>query len=252
MITPFLRNAWNPSRLIDGGDMTLWLDASDSNTIVEVAGAVEEWKDKSSNNNHATQSTEASKPSTSANTLNNLNVLTFNLDYLSLSSQIANLKSAIVVASNLDGSISPSVSPLFGEEDSIVGADYVFVNVNTTDGDYDISIDGLSGNSGNASVNGGSLVSGTNIDLSQTNAQNESSNLWYCDFTNNATVDYICRANTSANDYINKGYIAEIIMFSTVLTETDRQKLEGYLTHKWGLTSKMPSNHPYKERVPVI
>jgi len=28
--------------------------------------------------------------------------------------------------------------------------------------------------------------------------------------------------------------------------EDDRQKLEGYLARKWGLTDKLPNGHPYK------
>ncbi|MEK9516483.1 MAG: hypothetical protein VWZ97_00535, partial [Flavobacteriaceae bacterium] len=32
---------------------------------------------------------------------------------------------------------------------------------------------------------------------------------------------------------------------------TDVQKAEGYLAHKWGLTSSLPSNHPYKSSAPL-
>jgi len=28
--------------------------------------------------------------------------------------------------------------------------------------------------------------------------------------------------------------------------EATRQKMEGYLAHKWGTTDKLPSSHPYK------
>jgi len=30
------------------------------------------------------------------------------------------------------------------------------------------------------------------------------------------------------------------------LTDADRQKIEGYLAHKFGLTGKLASDHPYK------
>ena len=42
------------------------------------------------------------------------------------------------------------------------------------------------------------------------------------------------------------GYICEIIITHKVLSEYDRQLIEGYLAHKWGLTSGLPSSHPYK------
>lgn len=31
---------------------------------------------------------------------------------------------------------------------------------------------------------------------------------------------------------------------------TAREKIEGYLAHKWGLESKLPSSHPYKTSAP--
>ena len=47
------------------------------------------------------------------------------------------------------------------------------------------------------------------------------------------------------------GPIGEILIFSTKLSDTDRQKIEGYLGHKWGLSSKLASSHPYYLGAPV-
>jgi len=33
-------------------------------------------------------------------------------------------------------------------------------------------------------------------------------------------------------------------------SEDDRQKIEGYLAHKWGLEANLPDDHPYKESAP--
>jgi hypothetical protein len=46
------------------------------------------------------------------------------------------------------------------------------------------------------------------------------------------------------------GDIAEIVIADSSLGLIDRQKLEGYLAHKWGLTSNLPSTHPYKSSAP--
>jgi hypothetical protein len=46
------------------------------------------------------------------------------------------------------------------------------------------------------------------------------------------------------------GDLAEVITFSTDLTTTNRQKVEGYLAWKWGLQSTLPSNHPYRNTAP--
>ena len=63
-------------------DAALWLDASDSSTIEENGGKVSQWDDKSGNNNHLTQATDANQPTTGTRSQNGLNVLDFNGDYL--------------------------------------------------------------------------------------------------------------------------------------------------------------------------
>ena len=47
------------------------------------------------------------------------------------------------------------------------------------------------------------------------------------------------------------GDIAEIVVTPSMLSPTDRQRIEGYLAHKWGLTANLPADHPYKTAVPV-
>ncbi len=41
-------------------------------------------------------------------------------------------------------------------------------------------------------------------------------------------------------------YFAEILVFNSQITTTQRQQIEGYLAWKWGLVSSLPSTHPYK------
>ncbi len=42
------------------------------------------------------------------------------------------------------------------------------------------------------------------------------------------------------------GYIAELLIISGAVSTLNRQKIEGYLAHKWGLTANLPAGHPYK------
>lgn len=42
------------------------------------------------------------------------------------------------------------------------------------------------------------------------------------------------------------GDIGEIIIYNSNLTTTERQKVEGYVAWKWGLTGNLPVSHPYK------
>ena len=46
------------------------------------------------------------------------------------------------------------------------------------------------------------------------------------------------------------GYYYEILYFSSILSLTDQQKMEGYLAWKWGLQANLPSIHPYKNAAP--
>lgn len=46
------------------------------------------------------------------------------------------------------------------------------------------------------------------------------------------------------------GDYAEVVYFQGALSDSDRQKLEGYLAWGWGLADSLPSSHPYKSAPP--
>lgn len=45
--------------------------------------------------------------------------------------------------------------------------------------------------------------------------------------------------------------VAEIIVLYSAVTDAIRQRIEGYLAHKWDLAANLPSNHPYKNAPPT-
>jgi len=47
-----------------------------------------------------------------------------------------------------------------------------------------------------------------------------------------------------------KGTIQEVIIYNSAFTTTQRQQVEGYLAWKWGIQSKLPTNHPYYSAAP--
>ena len=51
------------------------------------------------------------------------------------------------------------------------------------------------------------------------------------------------QGGTSTNSY--SSYIAEVVIFNTALSLSNRQLIEGYLAQKWGIQSSLPSGHPY-------
>jgi hypothetical protein len=60
-------------------------------------------------------------------------------------------------------------------------------------------------------------------------------------------------AGAAVGRYFNRHYqgvVHEILIFNTDLTTDRRQKVEGYLAHKWGLSGNLPANHPHKSAAP--
>jgi hypothetical protein len=47
------------------------------------------------------------------------------------------------------------------------------------------------------------------------------------------------------------GYIAELVVSFSTHDSTTRQRIEGYLAHKWGLEASLPAGHPYKTTGPT-
>ena len=48
------------------------------------------------------------------------------------------------------------------------------------------------------------------------------------------------------------GTIGEIIVIDKVLTDAERQQLEGYMAHRWGTQGALPVGHPYKSSPPML
>jgi hypothetical protein len=49
---------------------------------------------------------------------------------------------------------------------------------------------------------------------------------------------------------MHQGRIAEVVVANTLADAGDRQRLEGYLAHKWGLQGNLPADHPWKAAPP--
>lgn len=56
----------------------------------------------------------------------------------------------------------------------------------------------------------------------------------------------------SSGRFVYNGDVCEVIAFEGALAADDRQKIEGYLAHKWGFAHRLPSGHPYEGAAPLI
>jgi hypothetical protein len=52
--------------------------------------------------------------------------------------------------------------------------------------------------------------------------------------------------------YYFSGLMFEIVIAGTELITADRERVEGYLAHRWGLTADLPGDHPYKTTPPSL
>lgn len=55
---------------------------------------------------------------------------------------------------------------------------------------------------------------------------------------------------TPTNTGFWKGYFGEALLYADPLTDIERQQVEGYLAHKWGIQSRLPAGHTYKNAAP--
>ena len=79
---------------------------------------------------------------------------------------------------------------------------------------------------------------------------NKSSNTVTSTATNSTRVGIGGYADGSGSQAAANIDIAEIVFYQSALSLSNRQLIEGYLAHKWGLTSSLPNDHPYKSTAP--
>ena len=268
-ITPSFTQ-WSPSLITT----SLWLDASDANTVSTVSNNVSQWNDKSGNGRNATQPTAGARPAYTANALNGKAVVAFNgsSQAIELSSLnwTANVPSISLHVVAVPQAVSTSGYPsIFDANTPISGTDRFATYVRSSSfetGGRRLDADSFqSFNTGTVSngtafigsvvcnhsaaslgiaINGSSLSYRTGGFQTAGNTSNTNSSAIVLGASTTSSF-----SGTYAN-YFN-GSIAEIIITTAVLDLSINERLEGYLAHKWGLTGSLPSGHPYKVNPPA-
>lgn len=208
------------------------------------------WSDSSGNGRDVTQATAGNQPDVVTNVLNGLPVVDFDGvdDYMDASSSLS------LNASTIFTVIRPTVS---AANKTILGA--------TSPGpEWKIaslvpSID-LSGVgvlvSGTTALVAGQWtllvfkktgVAGTNGIYINGLADTMGTNLAY--FIG-AYIPRIAATHVANSSTCFDGDIAEIVVFPIALSDTERQKVEGYLAHKYALLANLDAGHPYKTTAP--
>jgi hypothetical protein len=245
---------WTPAELKDNG-LQLWLDADDASTITESSGILSLWDDKSGNGNHAVQGTSGSKPSYGSTTINSKNVVDFyNGKFMTTGYQPA-LNRTIAMVVQYSGNLG-QLKVATGARESFNQRSYFGINSGTV----------RVGVSEQSSLNG---TSGIAINTTYTQILKHGQGAvnkevhHYLDGTEDIDAIFTGNIGSGVNYMIGgfndqgsvhnskyRGRMGEFVITDNMMGDSDRQKLEGYLAHKWGHTASLPADHPYKSSAP--
>jgi hypothetical protein len=276
--------------------LELWLDASDSSTVLNSISpdtpatdgqAIRRWLDKSGNDRHAEQTTGANQPLLDADGLNSKGVLTFDgiNDRLVLGDILdsvitdASAKFEIYCVAAQGTTHTGTILSKYGDSSQSENERQIIARVASDKVQFVASYDKTSNNitvaAGSTTlVDDDFFIAKFGYDATQAadgagagstarmnffvNAVEETKSL-IAGFGTLSNIDdgtaqlaigaQSGTTDTSASSFFD-GPIAEVLFFSGIQTEENRQKLEGYLAHKWALLAKLPVDHPYKSVAP--
>lgn len=250
---------WLPTEL---ASLVLWLDADDANTItLDGSNNVEQWDDKSGNNNNVSQSSSSLRPA--CEEISGMNFVKFNGASDVLRRNLGAILSGddpitvfcVVRVYGYGGDVGGGVVWGLGG-DGTVARDTAFFCMETSSGTW-IRLLG-----GNAQWEGTPLNTSKMFSLIYPGG----GVVWRC-YSEGAELTAISSVTGTHNwetnidlsiggaipsrsdDSLN-GSIGEVLIYTQSMSQIDRQKIEGYLAHKWGLTANLPSGHPYKSEAP--
>jgi len=282
IITGEQKNNWTPADI----DTALWLDAADASTITESGGAITAWVDKSGNGHNAAADGNPTYSATGMSTSKPAVQLDGTGDSLVSSiTGIGNFDALDVymVTQTLTAAAADVNSGFFWGFGNIGSASGSYPGnraINLGSATAGLSGELIACGLENSSFTAGRLGSATYTRAANTaqilNSKNSTSGTSLFENGSQVNLGLTSQITTSTNTApSNVGYavdsdlhfgalrvngslfyspalkFAEIVVSSTLLSTVNRQKLEGYLAHKWGLTANLPADHPYKTAVPV-
>jgi hypothetical protein len=252
---------WNPSMI----QTALWLDAADASTVTTVSGAVSQWNDKSGNSRHFSQSVSANRPTLNATAIEGKPAIAFNGTSNSLNAGTAVLPTTHSLFIAFVPTIEVAPGALFGQwQSGATGRFLIICNQNcggsTVAGRINVfnsttTQGACVGGSGSGLAVDGAISSTATIieSLCTTGSENWKLLLNGTQFDSATIASVYQSVNTSlgttsasGNSNYYDGLIAEVVLTASVASADTRQRIEGYLAHKWGLTANLPNNHPYK------
>lgn len=230
-------SSFSPSQI---SGLALWLDASDTSTITHSGGSVSQWDDKSGNGYHATQGTVPAQPATGSATLNSRNVIRFDGtdDRLTLPSGTYSIPNGdvtmfLVYRNTANNTNRQPVNAQDGGNNRFRFIRISGTSFGATHGDLSTAASSVATTSETTDGHIAMLVSpdnSTNLRVYREGNLLVGSNAPRGVFT--ATSFTVGSQTGSTNPW--DGDIGEIIIYTRVLSSSEKNQVGNYLAGKWG------------------
>lgn len=247
--------AWTPAAMTS----LAWYDFSDTSSITSSGNQASAVNDLSGNSHHLTQATLVDRPQTGTREINSLNVLDFVSDDSMDSSSLALPADCDLLFVAQPDVINNGSDALLSWRASWT-RDWQFDSANSTNfrGRWTPQSGQNAGTStpwNQGNLNGAPKLFGLTFDSSALLMTGHLDGVAVTTATGNYTSamgspgTFRLMANRGGSQY-SIGAFAELIAVPKQ-PALARQKLEGYLAHKWGLTASLPAGHPFKNSMPL-
>ena len=265
-IAPIPSNNFAPSNI---SGLNLWLDGQSPSSVVISNNKVVAWNDKSVENNDFTSGPNGTISYSQPSGINNRPAIHFETStstYLSRSFNISsssNELSLFMIVNHVSTGTSGNSELFFtksypGYTNGSLPYPYeyfdLFTNMQTSDlqikGKLSINIGNQTQLSTGVDIRGSEKITLINVIATSTadiyvNGERKPNN-------------NVVRGGLSLNNILDwaisggafQGYVGEIVTYPSGLSDSDRQKVEGYLAWKWGIQNNLPDSQPYKNAPP--
>lgn len=231
LTTPFFNSGtsvFDPRSL---PNCALWLDAANTSTMTFSGNSILQWNDKSGNGRNFT-TTSGTPTYFSTRDGVYFSAATTDIMATSVTVPVTGSSSVLFVSVRVTGSIGANgLVYLINFGNSTNDLSLRVASAGTNFNTADICFSQQFYVNGNLSIN--ATPSGTFNNVTLLNG------------TINLTRNTILQISTS---YLNRyliGFFQEFILFSSPITNAQRQQIEAYLTWKWGAQNNLPTSHPY-------
>ena len=227
----YLQAKWiKPFEPTDIAGLAVWYDADDASTITkDVSDKVSLWEDKSGNGNHAEQTTGLVKPEYVSSGINSNPSILFGSGantYFSLGTIYLSSTQTIFTVFEEHPATNTFAIPYGGASGYYhgkAGSTIAMRASNQDDWTYTGDTDGKMMTLARSGAASTCRINGVELTIGQNGLT-----------TTNFTITDLGRYTTNAT-FQFKGHLAEVIIYDSILSDTDRDAVEEYLTDKWSL-----------------